>query len=204
MILIFSACKEPAESDPYVEQARSLYQQHWHDPAIIDSCLILVEKVLVRNQSNKEALDYKVFLQTQARDLEGLSATVKQLVAIDPKSPYYLSLKAWTLDLAGEDESASQVYDQAESRYRSLLDRSPDDFDLHLEYLGMLGTKGDTLAANRYFDKLASMDWEPTQMETLTLYPSSSISRKEALAFWGLEESTSPTSSDGSSKKADD
>ena len=183
--LTIVSCRQPEKSKELMNQAIDVYLVSELDDNIkIDSSLLLTNQALEFDNQNFSAINHKTTLLFRKKDANGLIEAVDELIKLRPETPLFLGQKAMYLELQGDIEGAKDYYDKAIHKYQEHLETDTLNFDLMVEYVGILEASGDTLTADKTLTKMKEMDFEDYQKEILDLYKEEFVSKKQLLRYW--------------------
>ncbi|WP_184493403.1 tetratricopeptide repeat protein [Algoriphagus iocasae] len=167
-----------------MEQAMDVYlYAELNDDIKIDSSLVLTNKALEFDDQNFSALNHKVTLLFRKKDSKGLIQVADKLIELTDK-PFYLGQKAMFLELEGKIDEANVYYSRAIEKYDYYLKSDTLNFDLLIEYVGILEASGDTTKANKTLTDMKEMDFEDYQIEMIDLYKEQAVSKKQLIKYW--------------------
>lgn len=178
------SCRDTEQANSLVAEAQKLYFQSSTTENQIDSSLVLINKALQLDSKNISALDFKSVILFRLRDGEGSIDVAETLVKLLPGYPSYLDRLAFCNELNGNTATAKKLYSRALDMYVDKLEQYPDDFDLMLEYTSMLKNMNDTIQAEKIFERLRQINWNPAQQEILKHYADQKPNKQIFLDFW--------------------
>ncbi len=186
------SCDSKEKSDQLVKQAKDIYFFSNSDHKIkMDSSLKLINRAIRLNPDNLSAVDHKTLLLFLKRDSINLIPTVNRLIELDNR-PARLGQKAMYLDLLNRDQEAEKHYNMSIDGYEEIINSSEPNFDLMIEYLGVLKMKEDTIKMNRVMTSMNNMPWADYQLQILEAYQEQTIAKEQLKRFWkgetGLED----------------
>ena len=149
----------------------------------VDQSLKLTNRALDYNGQNIAALNHKTMLLFRKKDSKGLIQVADKLFEITNK-PYYLSQKALYLELDNQNKKAQEYYSQAIESYKNILKNEAQNFDLLIEYIGILEVYGDTIKANKILNEMEDMGFEKYQLEMVDLYRKQNFSKEVIFKYW--------------------
>ncbi|MFC6999042.1 tetratricopeptide repeat protein [Rufibacter roseus] len=168
-----------------MEKAMDVYLSSELDDKIkIDSSFSLTSIALELDSKNIQALTHKTTLLYRKKDIEGLIRTVDELIVLKPEIPQFLGQKALFLELKGDTTLAKEYYARALNMYEDYLNKDSLNFDLRLEYIGMLEAAGDTASANREFELMKLKDYKDFQKDILDKYKDIYVSKEKLTKYW--------------------
>ncbi|MCB0459800.1 MAG: hypothetical protein KDC74_07285 [Flavobacteriaceae bacterium] len=171
-----------------MKQAMDAYMNsELNDNVKIDSSLSLTNKAIEYNEQNINALNHKATLLFRKKDAKGLIEIADRLIQLRPEKPFYLGQKAIYLDLEGSSQEAKKYYEKAIDKYQDYLKKDTLNFDLMMEYVGILEASGDTLMADKTLNDMKEMDFNDYQKKILDLYKEQSVSKEQLLRYWNGE-----------------
>lgn len=167
-----------------MKQAMDIYLHvELNDDIKIDSSLALTNKALEYDDKNFNALNHKVLLLFRKKDSKGLSQVADQLFVLTGK-PLYLGQKGMYLELEDKTQEAKEYYSRAIEKYKDYLRRDTLNFDLMLEYVGVLNASGDSLNADKILLDMKKMDFEDYQIEMIDLYKEQVVFKDQLIKYW--------------------
>ena len=170
-----------------MKQAMDVYlYAELNDDIKIDSSLVLTNKALEFDDQNFSALNHKATLLFRKKDSKGLIQVADKLIELSDK-PFYQGQKAMFLELEGEIDEANEYYSKAIEKYDDYLKTDTLNFDLLIEYVGILEASGDTTKANKILTNMKEMDFEDYQIEMIGLYKEQAVSKKQLIKYWAGE-----------------
>ncbi len=182
--LALVSCRQPKKSKEMIKQAMSVYRNtELKDNVRIDSSLQLTNKALQFDDQNFNALNHKEILLIRKRDSKGLIEVADKLFHLTGK-PLYLGQKALYLEFDGKPNEARVYYDRAIQKYQEYLKIDTLDFNLMMEYVGILEISGNTLKAKKILSQMKQMDFEEYQIKMIDLYKEQSIPKEQFLKYW--------------------
>ena len=182
------SCQQTEKSKEMMKQAMDAYMNsELNDNVKIDSSLSLTNKAIEYNEQNINALNHKATLLFRKKDAKGLIEIADRLIQLRPEKPFYLGQKAIYLDLEGSSQEAKKYYEKAIDKYQDYLKKDTLNFDLMMEYVGILEASGDTLMADKTLNDMKEMDFNDYQKKILDLYKEQSVSKEQLLRYWNGE-----------------
>jgi tetratricopeptide (TPR) repeat protein len=136
----------------------------------IEKSLELTNRALELDDENFSALTHKTTLLFRKKDINGLLQTIDNLIKLRPEKPYYLVQKAIYLELNGDNSTANEYYDSALIKYQKHLKTDSLDFNLWLEYVGLLEITGDTTRTNEILTRMDNTNFKNSEKEILSVY----------------------------------
>jgi tetratricopeptide (TPR) repeat protein len=164
-----------------------VYASGFTDSVDVDRSLALTIRALELDNKNVLALTHKATLLFLKKDINGLLKTADNLIKLRPEKPFYLGQKAFYLELNGDSLIANEYYDKALSKYGDYLKRDSTDFNLMIEYVGILEMFGDTTLADETLRRMKNMNFDKSQKQILELYKEQSVSKEQLFRFWSGE-----------------
>ena len=161
-----------------------VYISGGNDSINIDKSLALTRRALELDDQNLLALTHKATLLFRKRDIDGLLRTADDLIKLRPEKPFYISQKAFYLELNGDSLNATEYYGRALTMYGEYLKKDSSDFNLMMEYVGVLEMSGDTTLADKTLTKMKTMNFDDSQKQIIELYKTQSVSKRQLLKFW--------------------
>ncbi|MGC6432034.1 MAG: hypothetical protein ACON5F_13395 [Jejuia sp.] len=190
VVLSFSlliSCRQSEKSNEVLKQAINVYlYSELKDDIKIDSSLFLIDKALELDDQNIGALNHKTTLLFIKKDSKGLIQLVDKLIELTDR-PFYLAQKAMYLELDGNLQESKMYYSKAIEKYKNFMNSKVPNFDLMIEYVGVLESSGDSLKANKIILDMKEMNFEEYQKEMLDLYQDQRVSKKSIFEFWDGE-----------------
>jgi tetratricopeptide (TPR) repeat protein len=182
--LTLAACRQTEKSKETMKQAMDVYLfAELNDSIKIDSSLSLTNKALAFDDQNFSALNHKATLLFRKKDSKGLIQVAEILIDLTNK-PFYLGQKAMYLELEGKTQEAKEYYSKAIKKYNELLRSDSLNFDLMIEYVGILEASGDSLKADKILYEIKEMDFKDYQIEMIDLYKEQAVSKKQLIKYW--------------------
>lgn len=183
-VLIINSCRQAERSEELFNEAMAVYVSGPSDSTHIERSLTLTERALELNPKNLPALAHKATIFFIKKDIDGLLMTADDLIKLRPEKPFYLSQKAFYLELKGDSQKANEYYDKALAKYVEYLKKDSTDFDLMIEYVSVLEMSGDTILAGETLRRMKAMNFHDSQKQILDLYKKQSVTKEELLRFW--------------------
>ena len=178
------SCRQTEKSKEVMKQVMDVYLYAELDDDIkIDSSLALTNKALEFDDQNFSALNHKATLLFRKKDSKGLIQVADKLIELTDK-PFYLGQKAMFLELEGKIDEANEYYSRAIEKYDDYLKTDTLNFDLLIEYVGILEASGDTTKVNKILNDMKEMDFEDYQIEMIDLYKEQAVSKKQLIKYW--------------------
>ena len=153
------------------------------DSVKTDSLLTLVNEAIELDGQNFNALNYKVALLFKKKNPEGLIEVSDRLFQLTG-SPFYLAQKAMVLEFAGKTQEAKKYYSKAIDQYQEHLKSDTLNFNLLIEYIGVLEASGDSSQADKILEDMKEMNFEAYQMEIIDMYKEQSVSKDLLMKYW--------------------
>ncbi len=179
-----TSCRQSEESKETMKQAMDVYMfAKLNDDIKIDSSLALTNKALEFDDQNFSALNHKTTLLFRKKDSKGLIQVADKLIGLTDK-PLYLGQKALYLELEGKIDDANEYYSRAIEKYEDYLKIDTLNFDLLIEYVGVLEASGDTTKADKILTDMKEKDFEGYQIEMIDLYKEQAVSKKQLIKYW--------------------
>lgn len=167
-----------------MKQAMDVYLYSVLDDSVkIDSALSLTNKALELDDQNFNALNHKMILLFRKKDLEGLIQVVDIIIQLTEK-PLYLGQKAMYLELSNKSDEAKEYYDKAIDKYQEYLKTDSLNFDLLIEYVGILEASDDTVKADKILNEMKQMYFEDYQKDILEIYKGQYVSKEQVFKYW--------------------
>jgi len=182
--LTLTACRQSEKSKETMKQAMNVYLfAELNDDIKIDSSLSLTNKALEFDDQNFIALNHKATLLFRKKDSKGLIQVADRLIELTDK-PFYLGQKAIYLELEGKTQEAKEYYSRALKKYNEFLRSDSLNFDLMIEYVGILEASGESLKADKILSEMKEMNFEEYQLEMIDLYKEQVVSKKQLIKYW--------------------
>ena len=184
------SCRQTEKSKEIMKEAMDVYLSSKDTNSVkIEKSLELTNRALELDDHNIAALTHKTTLLFRKKDIDGSLQTVDDLIKLRPEKPYYLVQKAPYLELKGDNSRANEYYDSAQSKYQKYLKSDSLNFNLLLEYVGLLEVTGDTTSASETLTKMESMNFDASQKEILSVYKNQvhrrqSFSKEVLMKYW--------------------
>jgi hypothetical protein len=137
------------------------------DSVKVEKSLALTNKALELDDHNLAAFNHKVTLLFYKKDVEGLLKISDHLIQLMPKKPFYFGQKALYLELKGDTVHANEFYHRSISMYQDYIKTDSLDFNLMMEYVGILQTAGDTILANEILGEMDNMNFDEAQKKMI-------------------------------------
>lgn len=165
------SCRQTEKSKEVMKEALDIYlSSDLADSDKIEKSLELTNRALELDNQNISALTHKTTLLFRKKDIDGLLQTVDDLIKLRPEKPYYLVQKAVYLELNGDNSTAIEYYDSALSKYQKHLKIDSLDFNLWIEYVGLLEITGDTTRTNEILTRMDNTNFNDSEKEILSVY----------------------------------
>jgi tetratricopeptide (TPR) repeat protein len=184
------SCRQTEKSNEVMKEALGIYlSSELADSIKIEKSLELTNRALDLDNESISALTHKTTLLFRKRDIDGLLQTIDDLIKLRPEKPYYLVQKAIYLELNGDNSIANEYYDSAFNKYQKHLKIDSLDFNLWLEYVGLLEVTGDTTSASETLARMDSTNFGDSQKEMLSIYrtkvhKSQLLSKAKLRKYW--------------------
>ena len=149
------------------------------DSIKVEKSLALTNKALELDDHNLPAFNHKVTLLFIKKDMEGLLKISDYLIQLMPKKPFYLGQKALYLELKGDTLQAREYYNRSLAMYQEYVTNDSLDFNLMMEYVGILETSGDTTLAKITLNKMEHMDFDDSQKQIIDLAKQQSFKKEQ-------------------------
>lgn len=183
--MIIISCRQAEKSKEIMEQAMNVYlYSELDDSTKIDSSLSLTNKAQELDHQNFSALNHKMILLFRKKDAEGLIHLADRMIHLRPEMPIYQGQKAMFLELYGKQQEAQKYYARAIEKYQEYLESDTLNFDLMIEYVGILEVSGDTTKADKFLHNMKKMNFEDYQKEILALYKEQNFSKEQIFKYW--------------------
>lgn len=168
LILLFISCDDKKKSRELTNKAVEIYLDHQlKEEEKTEQSLALINSALSKDPENISALNHKRTLLFYKKDIDGLLELSDKFLEISPGSPFYLGQKALYLEIKGDIKLAKKYYEISILTYKQRLLKDSLNFDLHLEYMGILGLVSDSIAIDNLKKKLRNQKLEDYQYEML-------------------------------------
>lgn len=178
------SCRKPEKSKELMMQAHEvMYTSELSDEVQVDSSLALTNKAIALDDENVSAYHHKLTLLFRKRDGQGLLETADQLIELSDK-PYFLGQKAFFLELNGRESEAKEYYSRATLEYEEIIKKDPNNFDVMLEYVGVLDAAGDSVKGDEMLKNMREMNFTYDQKKILEVYREASVPKQKLLAYW--------------------
>jgi tetratricopeptide (TPR) repeat protein len=182
--LTLISCRHSEKSEETMKQAMEVYlNTELNEDIKTDSSLALTNKALEYDDKNFSALNHKATLLFRKKDSKGLIQVADKLIELNDK-PFYLGQKALYLELEGRTQEAKEYYSKAIAKFEDYLMSDTLNFDLMIEYVGVLEASGDTLKADKTLSEMKEMDFEDYQIEMIDLYKEQAVSKEQLFKYW--------------------
>lgn len=182
--LTIISCRQSEKSKEVMKQAMDVYiYSELDDDIKVDSSLVLTNKALEFNDQNFSALNHKAILLFRKKDSKGLIQVADKLIELTDK-PFYLVQKAMYLELEDKPQEAKEYYSRALKKYDEFLRSDSLNFDLMIEYVGILEASGDSLKADKILSEMKEMNFEDYQIEMIDFYKEQAVSKKRLIKYW--------------------
>jgi len=122
-----------------------------------DSCLIIVNKVIEKDEDYFPAYDTKSTILTKKKDIDGLLENNIKIIELRPNQPIWLIQRGLFFDIKGNTKEAQKQYDLGIEKYEDIMssdNKMKNDFNFRMEYAGAFEGKGDLERAQKELDKL--------------------------------------------------
>ena len=164
-------CKNPEQSKLLTQEAQQVFfSQDLENQIKIDSTLKLINQAIELDNENLSALETKIIVLTEKRDIEELLKTNSKIIDLRPNQPYWKLQQGLFLELKGNKNAADKIYQQAAKDYENLINGKLTDFDLNMEYLTLLSLNNDLKKANSHLDLMKAFNYEEFQNQILNHY----------------------------------
>ena len=179
-----TSCRQSEKSKEAIKQAMDVYlNAELNDDIKVDSSLALTNKALDFDDQNFRALNHKATLLFRKKDSKGLIKVADKLIELTDK-PFYLGQKGIYLELEGKTQEAKEYYSRAIEKYEDFLISDTLNFDLMIEYVGILEASGNSLKADKILTEIKQMDFEDYQIHMVELYKEQAISKEQLIKYW--------------------
>jgi tetratricopeptide (TPR) repeat protein len=176
------------KSNEYLTKANEVYYQSKLDENIkIDSALFLTNQAIKFNEQNINSYLLKSTLLFRKKNLDELINVSDKLISLRPNKPLYLGQKAFYLELKGENEAAKVLFQKAINSYQKYLEVDSLNFNLYIEYIGILESSNNIILYDETIAEMKSMNFTESQKEILDLYQTQHISKAELIKYWNGE-----------------
>lgn len=182
------SCGQSEKSNEFLKKANEVYYTSRLDEKIkIDSSLYLTNKAIEINDQNINAYIHKSTLLFRMKNIDELINVSEKLISLRPDKPIYLGQKAFYLELKGETEEAKLFYQKSINNYKKFIEKDSLNFDIYMEYIGILESSNDSNQYNQMIAKLKKMNFNQSQKEIIDAYQTQHISKTKLLKFWNGE-----------------
>ena len=162
------SCRRTEKSKATMNEAMDVYLfSDLTDSVKVEKSLALTNKALELDDHNLAAFNHKVTLLFYKKDVEALLKISDHLIQLMPKKPFYLGQKALYLELKGDTVHANEFYNKSISMYQDYIKTDSLDFNLMMEYVGILETADDTTLANEILGKMENMNFDESQKQMI-------------------------------------
>lgn len=153
----------------------------------LDSSLSLTNMALKVDDENISAYAHKAMLLFRKKDIHGLLETNSKMQELRPTKPFYVAQRALYYELDGDSLKSEDYYKRALREYEKYLEQDSLDFNLRLEYIGILESYGDTVSASSNLQRMRQFDYPEEQREILEFYEPNAAWKEQLLKFWNGE-----------------
>lgn len=187
------SCRQAEKSNEIMKDALDVYlSSDLAEDFKVEKSLELTNRALEIDDQNISALTHKTTLLFRKKDIEGLLQTVDDLIKLRPDKSSYLLQKALYLDLKGNNSDANEYYERALSKCRQNFKTDSTDFNLLLEYVGLLEITGDTTSGGEVLTRMERLNLDSSQKEILSayrtqVYKRQSLSMDKLRKYWAGE-----------------
>ena len=84
----------------------------------------------------------------------------------------------------GKIDESNKYYSRKKKKYEDYLKTDTLNFDLLIEYVGILEASGETTKANKTLTDMKEIDFEDYQIEMIDLYKEQAVSKKQLIKYW--------------------
>ena len=148
------------KSNEYLTKANEVYYQSKLDENIkIDSALFLTNQAIKFNEQNINSYLLKSTLLFRKKNLDELINVSDKLISLRPNKPLYLGQKAFYLELKGENEAAKVLFQKAINSYQKYLEVDSLNFNLYIEYIGILESSNNIILYDETIAEMKSMNF---------------------------------------------
>lgn len=186
-LFFFVGCSNVEKSIELTRQAKNIFLfESLESQVKIDSSLQLLDQAIKLDDKNLAALEMKITVLTEKRDVNEILNTNSKIIKIRPGYPYWKIQRSIFLNIKGETNKANQVLEEALNDYEILLNGKLDDFDLNIEYLTALNLDDQLDKANFHLELMRNYEYEGFQNQMLKHY---TMEPREAfMNFWFKKE----------------
>ena len=182
------SCQQTGKSNELMKKAMDVYLfSELSEEEKLDSSLSLTNMALKVDDENISAYTHKAMLLFRKKDIHGLLETNAKMLEFRPTKPFYLAQRALYHELDGDSLKAEEYYTRALTAYEKYLEQDSLDFNLRLEYIGILESYGDTVSASSNLQRMRQFDYPEEQKKMLELYEQKSASKEQLVRFWNGE-----------------
>lgn len=189
---LVSCVSKREKSGQLSEQAFEIYFLNNDLDKVIraDSALTLYNKAIELDSLNTEALENKIPILTEKRDVNGLIETTNRLVNIFPDKPYYkLQLGIFFL-VKGEKEKGDETLKDALNDYKDQLDGDLDNFDFNMEFLTALTANEKIDEAEAHINLMKAKGYLKFQNQILEVYKIEVNAKEKTIKYFNSNKAT--------------
>jgi tetratricopeptide (TPR) repeat protein len=182
------SCQQTDKSNELMKKAMDVYLfSESSEEVKLDSSLSLTNMALKVDDENISAYTHKAMLLFRKKDIHGLLETNSKMLELRPTKPFYLAQRALYYELDGDSLKSEEYYKRAISEYEKYLQQDSLDFNLRLEYIGILESYGDNISASAMLQRMNGFDYSEEQKEILEFYELNAAWKEQLLKFWNGE-----------------
>ncbi|MEX2231419.1 MAG: hypothetical protein WD824_04630 [Cyclobacteriaceae bacterium] len=182
------SCQQADKSNELMKKAMDVYLfSESSEEVKLDSSLSLTNMALKVDDENISAYAHKAMLLFRKKDIHGLLETNSKMQELRPTKPFYVAQRALYYELDGDSLKSEDYYKRALREYEKYLEQDSLDFNLRLEYIGILESYGDTVSASSNLQRMRQFDYPEEQREILEFYEPNAAWKEQLLKFWNGE-----------------
>ncbi|WP_438968802.1 tetratricopeptide repeat protein [Nonlabens sp.] len=129
----------------------------------LDSALLLFDKALELDDQNFTALNNKIGIYAEKKDIKGLLDTNARLIEMFPERPLYKIQRGLFLLINKEIIKGEAILDQALIEYESQLKSDISNFDFNIEYIWALSANEKYDAAQAHLNLMKKHTYQDFQ-----------------------------------------
>ncbi|MEN8817016.1 MAG: hypothetical protein ABF274_09130 [Nonlabens sp.] len=129
----------------------------------LDSALLLFDKALELDDQNFTALNNKIGIYAEKKDIKGLLDTNARLIEMFPERPLYKIQRGLFLLINKEIIKGEAILDQALIEYESQLKGDISNFDFNIEYIWALSANEKYDAAQAHLNLMKKHTYQDFQ-----------------------------------------
>ena len=165
-ILLFScnSYQNELEAEKISKKAFDVYMDFSLENDVrLDSALLLFDKALELDDQNFTALNNKIGIYSEKRDVKGLLETNARLIDLFPERPLYKIQRGLFLLINKEFIKGEAILDQALVEYESQLKGDISNFDFNVEYIWALCANEKYDAAQAHLNLMKKHSYQDFQ-----------------------------------------